>query len=243
MNIQFPFHTVIWIVFNMVLIGVITAFIFTRSISRMAISLGARRKWRAIVIISLVAWFGARMILGHSRIIAPAQLIPLSFLVSYLAVTLAMVFSPIFRQAALSIPQGLLIGVHVGRVVGFVFLALLDMRLLPAQFALPAGYGDVIVALTAPFVVYALSKNTPYAREFALAWNWLGLLDFAVALVTGTVFIGPYVRQVALTGRSIAYLDYVLMIPGFGVPILVLFHINSLFNLRKGKKAARNRQD
>ena len=107
----------------------------------MAISLDARRKWQAVVIISLITWFGARMILGHSRIVAPARLVPLSFLVSYSAVTLAMVFSPIFRQAALSIPQGRLIGVHFVRVGGFVFLTFLDMRLLPAQFALLAGYG------------------------------------------------------------------------------------------------------
>jgi hypothetical protein len=111
------------------------------------------------------------------------------------------------------------------------------MRLLPAQFALPAGYGDIIVALTAPLVVYALNK--PFGRELAIAWNILGLLDFAIALVTGTVFIGPYVRQVAQNGHSIAYLDYVLMIPGFAVPILVLIHINSLFGLLTGKEAAR----
>jgi hypothetical protein len=115
-------------------------------------------------------------------------------------------------------------------------LTLRDMRLLPPQFALPAGYGDLIVGLTAPLVVYALNKNKPFARGLAIAWNYLGLLDFTIALVTGMVFIGPYVRQLALTGQSIAYLDFVLMIPGFAVPILVLMHINSLFNLFHGQR-------
>ena len=65
----------------------------------------------------------------------------------------------------------------------------------------------LIVGLTAPLVVYPLNKNKPHGRELALAWNLLGLLDFAIALDTGIVFIGPYVRQVVLSGHSIAYLD------------------------------------
>jgi hypothetical protein len=221
----------------MIIVGVLAALCLNQSFSRMAISPDQTRKWQATVIISLITWFVARMILGHNRIIAPAQLIPLSSFVFYLSVALAMRFSPIFRQAALSIPQDRLIGIQSVRVGGFVFLTLLDMGLLPAQFALPAGYGDLLIGLTAPLLVYALSKHKPHVRKLAMAWNLLGLVDFTVALATGFTFIGPYVRQVARTGHSIAYLDYVLMIPGFAVPILVLMHINSLFDLLTGKGA------
>jgi hypothetical protein len=237
MNIQFPFHTAAWIVLNMIMLGVLITGLLNQSFSRNAISPKAKLKWLTIVIAFLITWFVARLLLGHSRLIAPARLIPLSFLVLNISVTLALIFSPIFRQAALSIPQSQLIGMHVVRVAGFVFLALLDMRLLPAQFALPAGYGDIIVALTAPLAVYALKHNKRFGREIAISWNFLGLLDFAIALVTGTVFIGPHVRQLAQTGHPIAYLDYVLMIPGFAVPILVLMHVNSLFGLLKGQAA------
>ena len=111
------------------------------------------------------------------------------------------------------------------------------MGLLPAQFALPAGYGDLFIGLTVPLLVYALNQRKPHLRELAIAWNLLGLVDFGVALATGFLFIAPYVRQLARTGHSIAYLDYVLMIPGFAVPILVLMHVNSLFDLFTGKGA------
>jgi hypothetical protein len=232
MNIPPPAHTSIWILLNMIMLGGLVALGLNQSFSRMTIPPGARRRWRAIVIISLFGWLAARMVLGQSGIVAPARLIPLSFLVSYSAVALALVFSPVFRQAVVSIPQEKLIGVHTVRVAGFVFLAMLDMGLLPPQFALPAGYGDIIVALTAPLVVHALNRNNPYARKLAVAWNLLGLLDFTFALATGMVFIGPHVRKLALAGHSIAYLDYVLMIPGFAVPILILAHLISLQNLR-----------
>lgn len=222
----------------MILLGALVTLILNRSLTRSATSPGAKRKWTAMVVIWLFAWFTARMILGHSRIIAPGQLIPLSFFVLYATVALALAFSPIFRQAALSIPQNELIGLHLVRVAGSVFLVLLDMRLLPAQFALPAGYGDILVAVTAPLALYALNKNRSFGRGLAIAWNFLGILDFAVALVTGTLFIGPYVRQLARAGYPFAYLDYVLMIPGFAVPLLMLTHMASLRGLllRKGAK-------
>jgi hypothetical protein len=219
----------------MIVVGVLAALSLNQPFSRIAISPDKKRKWQAAVIIFLIAWFGARMTLGHNRLIAPAQLIPLSSFVCYSSVALAMRFSAIFRQAALSIPQDRLIGIQSVRVGGFVFLTLLDMGLLPAQFALPAGYGDLLIGLTAPLLVYALNQRNPHLRELAIAWNLLGLVDFAVALATGFLFIAPYVRRLARTGHSIAYLDYVLMIPGFAVPILVLMHVNSLFDLFTGK--------
>lgn len=219
----------------MIMLGALVTLILNRSLTRNAISSGAKRKWTAAIIIWLFAWFAARMILGHSRLIAPARLIPLSFFALDATVALALAFSPIFRQAALSIPQNELIGLHVVRVAGSVFLVLLDMRLLPVQFALPAGYGDIAVAVTAPLALYALNKNKPFARGLAIAWNFLGILDFGIALVTGTLFIGPYVRQWARAGHSWAYLDYVLMIPGFAVPLLMLTHMASLRGLLRRK--------
>ena len=229
----FPFHTAIWIVLNMGIVGVIAIFLVSESLSRLDVSSGRKRRWQGALTVLLITWFIVRMALGHSRIIAPAHLIGLSFFVIFSAVGLAAAISPIFREAALSIPQDRLIGVQFVRVGGSIFLTLLDMRLLPAQFALPAGYGDILVGLTAPIVVWALNHHKPYARQLALAWNALGMLDFAVALGTGIAFIGPYVRQLARTGHSIAYLDYVLMIPGFAVPILTLLHIGSIIKLRQ----------
>ena len=238
MDTRFPFHTAAWIVLNMIILGARITIILHRSFTRNTINPGAKRKWTMRVIIyRLLAWFAARMILGRSRLIAPALLIPASFFVLYATVALAMAFSPIFRRAALSIPQNEPIGLHIVRVAGFVLLVFLDMRLLPAEFAQPAGYGDILVAMTAPLALYALSENKPFGRGLAIAWNFLGILDFVIALVTGTLFIGPYVGEFARHGRSFDYVDYVLMIPGFGVPLLMLTHLASLRGLLRSKEA------
>ena len=57
------------------------------------------------------------------------------------------------------------------------------------------------------------------------------MLDFVVALITGVTYISPFVRQLATTGASTAYVKYVLIIPAYGVPNMSAFHIDSLHEL------------
>ncbi len=129
------------------------------------------------------------------------------------------------------IPATWLIGIHAIRLLGFLFLALMDRKLLPAAFALPAGYGDMTVGLLALGMVYLLAQRKPYARTLAIGWNLLGLLDFVGALTTGILYIGPFAAQLAASGISPLYLNYVLIVPSFGVPLYTLLHIYSLFQL------------
>jgi hypothetical protein len=52
------------------------------------------------------------------------------------------------------------------------------------------------------------------------------------------VYIGPFAAQLAAHGTSPLYLNYVLIVPAFGVPLYTLLHIYSLFQLlsaRAGK--------
>ncbi len=133
-----------------------------------------------------------------------------------LAGILPLLISPVFRQIVRAIPETWLVGIQAIRVAGFLFLALMDMRLLPAEFALPAGYGDVTVGLLA---------------LGAIGWNALGLLDLVSALTTGIIYIGPFAAQVAASGGSPLYLNYVLIIPSFGVPLFALLHVYSLFQI------------
>jgi len=57
-----------------------------------------------------------------------------------------------------AVPQSWLVGVQVYRALGVIFLLLLRQGLLPAQFALPAGWGDVAVGLAAPAVALQIGR-------------------------------------------------------------------------------------
>jgi hypothetical protein len=129
------------------------------------------------------------------------------------------------------VPQTWLVGIQTIRVGGFLLLALLDMKLLPAEFALPAGIGDMTVGLLALGVLYLLTQRKPYARALAMGWNGLGLLDFAVAFTTGRLYNTPFAAEVAASGGSVLYLNYVFIIPAVAVPLFALLHLYSLFQL------------
>jgi hypothetical protein len=76
-----------------------------------------------------------------------------------------------------------------------------------------------------------LRLRSAHARSAAIGWNLLGILDFLVALITGVTYIPPFVRHLATTGASTRYVNYVLIIPAYGVPLMSLFHIYLLRQL------------
>lgn len=194
----------------------------------------ARRGWTWGVALVLAILLLARSALAlrspDGALLGPG--VSLAFLVGGLLIgLLPLALSPTFRQIVRAIPPSWLIGVHAIRVGGFLFLALLDMRLLPASFALPAGYGDIAVGLLALALVYALARRAPYARALTIGWNGLGLLDFAIALAMGFSVVGAFAGQVAAAGVAPGYLNYVGIVPSFGVPIYILLHIYSVYQI------------
>jgi hypothetical protein len=241
MMLGFPTNTIAAIVVAMIGTSTGVWFNLAAGLRQLAVAPRVEQHWRwgvaAIIstwllVVLTVAWVAP----GKSVVGAPyiATFLTLGLLVG----TLPLLISPAFRQLVRAVPASGLIGVHVIRVLGILFLALLDMRLLPAEFALPAGYGDIAVGLLSLGIVYLLAKRKPYATALATLWNALGLLDFVSALASGIAFIGPFAAQLAAHGTSPLYLNYVLIVPAFGVPLYALLHIYSLFQLlsaRAGK--------
>jgi hypothetical protein len=103
-----------------------------------------------LLIVLTVAWF------APSNTVVGARYIATFLTLGLLAGTLPLLISLAFRQLVRAIPATGLIGVHAIRVLGILFLALMDMRLLPPEFTLPAGYGDIAVGLLALGLAYLL---------------------------------------------------------------------------------------
>src|SRR5262249_12001828 len=139
--------------------------------------------------------------------------------------------APTSRQIVRPMPGTWLVGIHAIRIAGVLFLTLLDMKLLPPEFAVPAGIGDFITGALALVMVYVLATRKPHARALVIAWSLLGLLDFVAAIGTGVVFIRPYAAQLAASGVGVLYLNYVFLIPTLGVPIFAALHFYSLYQM------------
>lgn len=187
------------------------------------------------VAIALTLWLGLVVVFGASGtfVRAPGAL-PLPILIGVVAplvVFLAMFgASPKFRNFVLSLDLPLIASIQAWRFAGFGFLALYAYDVLPGLFAWPAGSGDIIVGLTAPWMARALARNPSFAssRPFIL-WNLFGILDLVVAVGTGAL---SSVLALGVTTAPMAQLPLVL-IPAYFVPLFVMLHLATLFQTHR----------
>ncbi len=133
-----------------------------------------------------------------------------------------------FRTWVLSLDPQALTRLHAWRVVGFSFVVLYAYDLLPGMFALPAGWGDVAIGLTA-YSAAALVK-APNQRNKFIVWHLLGVLDLVLAIFLGAAsgFIHPH----GINAGPMTLLPLSL-IPGFGVPFFLILHTISFAQTRR----------
>jgi hypothetical protein len=137
-----------------------------------------------------------------------------------------------FRQFVLSLDLRILTVAHIWRIGGIVFVILYQQEALPGVFALPAGWGDIAIGITAPLVAWYWKR--PFPRKTFIAWNVLGSLDLVMAVSLGVLASATPVGVLAgdVTTRLMGKFPLSL-IPTFIVPLLLIFHIISLTRVRK----------
>ena len=139
-----------------------------------------------------------------------------------------------FRRYVLGIDLSFLTALQGWRVIGGMFLVLMTYDILPAVFAWPAGIGDLIVGVYAPFVVLALVWRSANWRGHVILLNVLGLLDFVGAIGSGVLSgnnpLGVLRGDVATDAMLLLPLS---IIPTFAVPAWILIHIASLLQLKQ----------
>jgi len=181
----------------------------------------------------LAGWLGWAVLAVRAPVVAPeppplaqrvaqnpALLLEMAAMV--VAGIVALYASKTMRTLNAATPPAWLIGVQLYRVAGAMFLwPFLADGALPALFALPAGIGDALTGLAAPFVAWGIAHDRPGAHARAVAWNWFGILDLivapATAVLSGTTNIGHFP---------------LVIVPLFlGPPLGILTHIYSLRNL------------
>ena len=195
----------------------------------------------------LLAWFAGAYLIGAEAWLLNrgAALIPPIVISATIpvAVFLALyALSPRFRALVLSWDIRTLTMLQHWRVIGFVFLPLYFFGVLPGVFAWPAGLGDIAVGLTAAFVVARIDRDPAWATSAGLVrFHLLGLLDFAVAVVTVGLTAGAYPALIA-NGVTSAAMDVwpLNLFPSFMVPIFIILQLSVLLKVRHERRAARH---
>lgn len=112
------------------------------------------------------------------------------------------------------------------RILGAGFLFVYAFGHLPAIFAYFAGWGDVLVAVLAPFVVAKLAAQRSFiTSKRYLGFHLLGLLDFVGAMGSGLVARGTIPLRSTVESTDALSQFPLLLIPCFAVPLWICLHI------------------
>ena len=115
---------------------------------------------------------------------------------------------------------------HAFRHLGLMFLAPgATYAGIPAQFAYPAAFGDLVAALLALAAILALLRNARSAKALVWVFNVEGSVDLMMAIALATAF-----DAAPLMGPA-------YWIPAFWVPALLVTHYLTFVILLKHWKA------
>jgi hypothetical protein len=199
-------------------------------------------RMRSVLFAALALWLGLVIYLGsRGAFVGSADSPPLPIFFG-VAIPLAVFFTAYFgwsnfRSFILGADLRLVAALQAWRWAGLGFLSLYANGVLPGLFAFPAGLGDMAIGVTAPWIVLELIRRPSFAasRRFAI-WNILGIVDFVVAVSTGTLssgfFHGITVFNGNITTSPMAHLPLIL-IPAYMVPFFIMLHFTALFQARQ----------
>ena len=206
------------------------------------------RVWFAIAI-PLTLWLAAIWVLAVDGIFRPRPpvdgrpplpLLPIAILLPPIIATVLLWRSKRVTAVLDAMPATWLVGLQAYRVFGGFFLINYVRGLIPGEFALPAGIGDVAVGLLALPAAAYVATGTSLGRRIGIAWNVLGLLDFVSAISTGFMTSpGPFQLLAFDHPNTLVGTFPTVMIPAFAVPSSIVLHILSIRQLvRLGRQSA-----
>lgn len=137
--------------------------------------------------------------------------------------------SAVFREHLLSLNLAHLTMFHVWRILpGATFLYFhYKLGLLPWSFAVPGGYGDIAVGITAVFASKLVKTGHP---QVLLAWQMLALLDLLNVIRAGLVNgINQPASMMPLTHLPLNLLPLMM------VPLTLMAHVAAIYILIRKK--------
>lgn len=160
----------------------------------------------------------------------------LPLIIAPFALGIGLLFNPTWRRVLGAIPQSWMVGVQFYRTIGFIFLVLMGMGVLPAYFALPAGYGDLISGLPTLGIAYLAARQIRGWKAWVWLINLVGITDFLVALGIGSGVLHNAALSESWFGSTeivttVFAVPPMSLIPLFVVPVGLVIHAYSVLKL------------
>jgi hypothetical protein len=196
-----------------------------------------RTTWLAVMI-PYTLWFAVAWSAATDGVFrasaSPLPFLPLAIFLPVVIGAPLLLSSTRVGQVLDAMPASWLVALQLYRVFGgWALTAWLNGR-LPGVFALPAGVGDVLTGLFAVPAAIAVATGSAQGRRAAIAWNILGLADFAIAITLGMITSPGPLQLIVPDVPSIGAGAYPgVLTPAFVVPSSILLHALSLRQLRR----------
>lgn len=181
--------------------------------------------------ILLGLWFSIALIISASGLFygVPAPVLGATngLLISLTLLTIYFV-TPV-RTWVMNLDLRWLILYHTVRFVGIAFLIFHARGVIPSEFAIIAGWGDIAVAVTAILVTWFVWPiSTRVSWSIVLLWNLFGLLDILIVLKTGIgLGLNDMEQMIWITTFPFS------MLPIFIVPLVIVSHVLIFIRLWK----------
>jgi NAD(P)-dependent dehydrogenase (short-subunit alcohol dehydrogenase family) len=193
----------------------------------------------------LVAWLAGAVILTQAGAFAPHPGAPPTVGIA-VVVPIALGVYFLSRPGARAPESSLavLAALQVVRLVGFEFVVAGRSGWLSTRFGEPAGWGDALIGVTAPWAALAIAHRWRGWRAIATVWNLAGIADLVDAVAFGVLSAaGPQQVFHDVPGTVAMGQLPLSLIPTFGVPLAVLGHFVALRALRAAGRGANRNQD
>ena len=197
---------------------------------------GQRRTTWLVIMIPSTLWFAVAWSAAINGVLrpgaSPLPLLPMAIFVPVIIGGPLLLSSKRMGQVLDSMPVSWLVALQLYRLFGSWALAAWLHGALPGVFAVPSGIGDTLTGLFALPAAIAVAIGTAQGRRAAIAWNILGLTDFAVAITLGLITSPGRFQLIVPDVSSIGAGGYPgVLTPAFVVPSSILLHALSLRQL------------
>ena len=175
-----------------------------------------------------LCWLVVAIALGSSGVLRPVRPPAPQILIFGLTSALVAAYwaSRSFRDWLKELDLRVVVALHLTRFVGFYFLWLYGKGELPYRFAVPGGWGDIIVAIGATVILTSWS-GFGRRRAVLFIWNVYGLVDILFVVTTAAT------EGLAAPASMAALLRLPLsLLATFLVPLIVSSHLLIFARLR-----------
>jgi hypothetical protein len=159
--------------------------------------------------------------------LAPLRGAAFGIVLPVLAAPILYRFSSTAKLAVMGAALAPLIALHVTRLLGGLFILLHEEGRLANPFAMIAGWGDILAAVTAVPAAIIAARARPGWEQWVLAWNCLGFADFITAVALGATSQPGSPIQLFFEPPGTALLGQLpwRFIPNYFVPLYLIIHV------------------